>query len=279
MKIVHSRDALSSLVTEARQAGKIIGFVPTMGALHAGHISLVEKAAEMTNYVVVSIFVNPTQFNDPKDLQNYPRIPEKDISLLSAHKVDCVFMPDTAVVYPEPDTRVFQFEGLDETMEGKHRPGHFNGVAQVVSRLFELVRPDLAFFGEKDFQQLAIIRKMVGLLKLPVKIVPCPIIREENGLAMSSRNMLLSPEEREHASVISRTLRESKEMSGKMSIDDLKKWAIDKMQSDPLLQVEYFEIADASQLKPVLSWSEPTEKYAFTAVRIGKVRLIDNMKL
>lgn len=279
MKIVHSRDALSSLVTEVKQTGKTIGFVPTMGALHTGHISLVEKAAEMTNYVVVSIFVNPTQFNDPKDLENYPRIPEKDINLLSAHKVDCIFMPDTAVVYPEPDTRIFHFEGLEERMEGKHRPGHFNGVAQVVSRLFELVRPDLAFFGEKDFQQLAIIRKMVVSLKLPVKIISCPIVREENGLAMSSRNMLLSPEEREHASAIYRTLKETKEMSGKMSIEDLKKWAIDKMQSDPLLQVEYFEIADASQLKPVLSWSEPMEKYAFTAVRIGKVRLIDNMKL
>ena len=192
MEIITTSSSISSKVEELKTAGKTIGFVPTMGALHEGHLSLVRIASGHCDVVVVSVFVNPTQFNDPKDLERYPRDLQKDAKLLSETRCELIFAPTVQDIYPEPDTRVFDFGLIDKVMEGKYRPGHFNGVAQVVSRLFDIVKPHKAFFGEKDFQQLAVIREMVRQLKLEVEIVACPIVREADGLAMSSRNLLLN---------------------------------------------------------------------------------------
>lgn len=254
-----------------------IGFVPTMGALHKGHISLVEKAVKENDIVVVSIFVNPTQFNDKSDLERYPRNLDADIKLLEKTGCHIVFAPGVDEVYPEPDTRKFNFGSLETVMEGKHRPGHFNGVAQVVSKLFDMVRPSKAYFGLKDFQQLAVIKNMVRQLNLSVEIVPCPIIREKSGLAMSSRNELLTPEERQNAATISETLFQSKELTGKKSVHELKKWVIETINKNPFLTVEYFEIVDDMQLQPVNSWDEKNIKVGCVAVYCGKVRLIDNV--
>lgn len=254
-----------------------IGFVPTMGALHKGHISLVEKAVKENDIVVVSIFVNPTQFNDKSDLERYPRNLDADLKLLEKTGCHIVFAPGVDEVYPEPDTRKFNFGSLETVMEGKHRPGHFNGVAQVVSKLFDMVRPNKAYFGLKDFQQLAVIKSMVRQLNLSVEIVPCPIIREKSGLAMSSRNELLTPEERQNAATISETLFQSKELTGKKSVHELKKWVIETINKNPFLTVEYFEIVDDMQLQPVNSWDEKNIKVGCVAVYCGKVRLIDNV--
>lgn len=253
------------------------GFVPTMGALHAGHVSLVNKAVSETQVVVVSIFVNPTQFNDKNDLERYPRNLDADLKLLEKTGCQIVFAPKTEEIYPEPDKRKFYFGNLETVMEGKHRPGHFNGVAQVVNKLFEIVRPDKAFFGLKDFQQLAIIKNMVAQLKLPVEIIPCDIVREESGLAMSSRNELLSPEERKNAALISETLFKAKEQTKEKSVNELKNWITDTINKNRYLNVEYVEIVDDVQLQPVKSWSEKAVKVACVAVFCGKVRLIDNI--
>ncbi len=259
------------------KAGGTIGLVPTMGALHAGHIALVKRAATENNLVVVSIFVNPTQFNDPKDLERYPRTLESDLKLLEDTGCEVVFAPSVNEVYPEPDSRKFNFGRLETVMEGKHRPGHFNGVAQVVSRLFEMVKPDKAYFGLKDFQQLAIIKKLVEQLELPIEIVPCPIVREESGLAMSSRNELLSPEERKNAAVISETLFKAKELSGQKSVKELAGWIKGNINKNPFLTVEYVEIVDNEKLQPIKSRNEKNTKVACVAVYCGKVRLIDNI--
>jgi pantoate--beta-alanine ligase len=279
MEVVNYALPLREKVALQRSSGKKTGFVPTMGALHAGHLTLVEKACSMSDFVVVSIFVNPTQFNDPNDLRNYPRDFDRDLAMLSRTGAALIYAPPVEDIYPEPDTRIFSFGQLEQVMEGKHRPGHFNGVAQVVSRLFDIVRPDLAFFGEKDFQQLAIIRRMVEMLNLPVSIVPCPIIREPDGLAMSSRNQLLSPEERTHSALISKTLFEVKAMGNKMPVPALREWVVQKINADPFLTLEYFEIADTRTLQPVNSWDETCGKIACIAVKVGKVRLIDNIQL
>lgn len=260
--------------------GQVIGFVPTMGALHRGHLSLVDKADAESDLVFVSIFVNPNQFNDPEDLRNYPRIPEKDLELLAGQgKTTVVFMPDVKDIYPEPDTRTFDFGHLDKVMEGAHRPGHFNGVAQVVSRLFNIVNPHKAFFGEKDFQQLAVIRKMTLDLNFNIEIIPCPIIREPDGLAMSSRNTLLTAEERIHASKISEVLLKTAELSTIMDADELTSWALRELNSDKFIKTEYFQIVNSFTLLPVSSLHTPEEKHACTAVKIGKIRLIDNIKI
>uniref|UniRef100_UPI003217A5BE pantoate--beta-alanine ligase n=1 Tax=uncultured Draconibacterium sp. TaxID=1573823 RepID=UPI003217A5BE len=253
-----------------------VGFVPTMGALHKGHLSLVAKAVAENPHVVVSIFVNPTQFNDPKDLELYPRTLEKDLELLKPTGCSIVFAPNAKEVYPEPDLRKFNFGKLEEVMEGAHRPGHFNGVAQVVSRLFEMVEPNKAYFGLKDFQQLAIVKNMVKQLQLPVEIVPCAIIREDSGLAMSSRNELLTDEQRKNASVISGTLYKAKELMGQKSVEQLTKWVVEEINKNPFLDVEYFEIVDDMQLQPVKSWDEKCSKVGCVAVFCGKIRLIDN---
>lgn len=263
-----------SVLEDKRQT---IGFVPTMGALHEGHLSLITKAEESSDIIIVSIFVNPTQFNDPQDLKNYPRDIDHDLKLLSEKKVDAVFIPDIHDIYPHPDQRVFDFGGLDKVMEGKHRPGHFNGVAQVVSILFDIVRPHKAFFGQKDFQQLTIIRELTRMLGFNIDIVSCPIIRESNGLAMSSRNQLLTDQQKEEASYIYKTLLKVLDKKNEKSPTELTKWATDRINSNPYLDVEYFEIVNTQDLQPVKSWSDSAEQIACTAVKINNVRLIDNM--
>ncbi|MEW5845507.1 MAG: pantoate--beta-alanine ligase [Bacteroidota bacterium] len=268
---------LKKIIQNFKDEGKSIGFVPTMGALHKGHISLVERCVAENDITVVSIFVNPTQFNDKNDLKNYPRMPEKDIPMLEAAGVDIVFMPTEQEIYPEPDTRVFDFGMLDKVMEGKFRPGHFNGVAQVVSKLFDIVAPHRAYFGQKDYQQLAIIRAMVRLLGYGIEIIGCPIVREPDGLAMSSRNLLLTPEHRKSAPLIHKTLAEARNKTHELSVKEMIAWVVNQVNADPNLKVEYFELADADTLLPVESWDHPNGIIGCIAVWAGNIRLIDNM--
>jgi pantoate--beta-alanine ligase len=276
MFLIETIKELNNKLNELKEAGTT-GFVPTMGALHAGHISLVRQAVSENKTVVVSIFVNPTQFNDPKDLERYPRNLNADLKLLEKTGCQIVFAPTPAEIYPEPDTRRFDFGALETVMEGKHRPGHFNGVAQVVSNLFEIVRPDKAYFGLKDFQQLAIVKEMVAQLKLPVEIIPCPIVREESGLAMSSRNELLTAEERKNAAVIYRTLFEAKKLSEQKPVRELAEWISETINKNEYLTVEYVEIVESRQLQPVKNWNDKGEKVCCVAVFCGKIRLIDNV--
>ncbi|MBA4409432.1 MAG: pantoate--beta-alanine ligase [Bacteroidota bacterium] len=278
MQVVKHINDIRTILNDKRKEGLSIGFVPTMGALHNGHISLVELAGQQTGLVVVSIFVNPTQFNDKADLERYPRDLQKDVDLLTPTACQLVFAPEPDEIYPEPDTRQFNFGTLEQVMEGKFRPGHFNGVAQVVSSLFEIVQPDKAFFGQKDFQQLAIINEMVRKLNIPVEIISCPIIREADGLAMSSRNMLLSPVHRQNAVVISATLFEAINKTGGFTVQELCKWVITRINENEYLNTEYFEIVDSVTLQPVKSWDEPCSKVGCIAVHCGKIRLIDNME-
>jgi pantoate--beta-alanine ligase len=277
MKVAETVSQLREYIRLLKKPGFTSGFVPTMGALHAGHISLVNICRSQNDLTMVSIFVNPTQFNDKKDLENYPCMPEKDIAMLEKAGCDLVFLPAVKEVYPEPDQRVFDFGNLDKVMEGTHRPGHFNGVAQVVTRLFDMTQPDRAYFGLKDFQQLAIIKKVVHDYHIPVEIIACPIVRETDGLAMSSRNALLSQEERRKAVRISQTLFMAREMAGSDSPDTIRKFVADRINEDPALQTEYFEIVNDTTLQPVASWQEPGGKIGCVAVRVGKVRLIDNV--
>lgn len=256
-----------------------IGFVPTMGALHAGHRSLVERAHRECATVVVSVFVNPTQFNDKTDLKNYPRTPEADLRLLEEVGADYVFMPSVEEVYPEPDTRTFDFGMIDKVMEGATRPGHFNGVAQVVSRLFDLVKPAKAYFGEKDFQQIAVIREMVRQLRIPVEIIPCPIVRGEDGLALSSRNTLLDTDHRTAAPYIYKVLKAAVEKSHQTTPDQLAAWVTAQVESNPLLKVIYFQVVDAATMQQVRTWEESPAIQGCIAVQAGDIRLIDNIKL
>ncbi len=256
-----------------------IGFVPTMGALHAGHRSLVERARRECATVVVSVFVNPTQFNDKTDLKNYPRTPEADLRLLEEVGADYVFMPSVEEVYPEPDTRTFDFGMIDKVMEGATRPGHFNGVAQVVSRLFDLVKPAKAYFGEKDFQQIAVIREMVRQLRIPVEIIPCPIVRGEDGLALSSRNTLLDTDHRTAAPYIYKVLKAAAEKSHQTTPDQLAAWVTAQVESNPLLKVIYFQTVDAATMQQVRTWEESPAVQGCIAVQAGDIRLIDNIKL
>lgn len=256
-----------------------LGFVPTMGALHAGHRSLVERARRECGTVAVSVFVNPTQFNDPNDLCSYPRTPEADCALLAEAGADIVFMPTPEAIYPEPDTRQFDFGTVDKVMEGATRPGHFNGVAQVVSRLFELVRPGRAYFGEKDFQQIAVIRAMIGQLRLPVEIVECPIVRGADGLALSSRNALLDAAHRAAAPHIYASLQAAAARSRQMAPAELEAWTIREIERNPLLQVIYFQVVDARTMQRVATWEEAPRIQGCAAVQAGGVRLIDNIKL
>ena len=256
---------------------KNIGFVPTMGALHSGHISLVERCVKENDVCVVSVFVNPTQFNDKADLERYPRTEEADKKLLEAASCDIVFMPGVEEMYPEEDTRVFNFGSIETVMEGKYRPGHFNGVAQIVSKLFDAVEPTRSYFGEKDFQQVAIIRDMVRQLNLPVEIIACPIIREESGLARSSRNELLSADERKKAALISQVLSKSVNFAKEMSVDEVKNWVIDQFKTDEVFRMDYYDIVDGNSLQSISSWDESDYIVGCIAVYCGKIRLIDNI--
>jgi len=278
MQVIKYISDLQTILNIKRGEGLKIGFVPTMGALHEGHLSLVKLAGEQVGFVVVSIFVNPTQFNDKTDLDRYPRDLQKDVDLLTASACQLIFAPEPEEIYPEPDTRQFNFGQLELVMEGKFRPGHFNGVAQVVSRLFDIVQPDKAFFGQKDFQQLAIIKEMVRKLNLDVEIVPCPIIRETDGLAMSSRNMLLSPTQRKNAVHISATLFEATNKTSELSVEELCQWVIKCINENEFLNTEYFEIVNETTLMPVKNWNENCRKIGCIAVHCGKIRLIDNIE-
>ncbi len=278
MKLVKTREELITCRRALDGKKKSIGFVPTMGSLHLGHLSLVKEASQQTDSVFVSIFVNPAQFDDPSDLEKYPRNLKKDLELLSEYeKIDVVFAPEINEMYPEPDKRIFNFGYLENIMEGQKRPGHFNGVAQIVSKLFEMVQPHKAFFGQKDFQQLVIIKNLVRQLNMNIEIVSCPIIRESDGLAMSSRNQLLNPEERKHAVQISKVLAEASLKASEMNVDNLKEWITFTLNKDPLIRVEYFEIVDPLKLIPVRDIKQPGNKVGCIAVKIGKVRLIDNL--
>ena len=277
MKVFESVKELRAELDKAEQSG--IGFVPTMGALHAGHRSLVERARRENGTVVVSVFVNPTQFNDKNDLKHYPRTPEADARLLEEAGADFVLMPTVEEIYPQPDTRQFDFGLIDKVMEGATRPGHFNGVAQVVSRLFDIVRPARAYFGEKDFQQIAVIKSMVAQLALPIEIVECAIIRGEDGLALSSRNTLLDAAHRAAAPHIYATLRAAVTQSQGMAPARLKEWVTAEVERNPLLKVIYYQSVDARTMQEVAAWDDSPRIQGCIAVQAGDIRLIDNIRI
>lgn len=271
---------LQGYLSPLRSNSKIIGFVPTMGALHQGHISLIEASKKQCQVTVCSIFVNPTQFNDPKDLERYPRTPEKDISLLEAAGCDILFMPSVNEMYPnKPVSATFNFGQLDKVLEGVHRPGHFNGVAQVVKHFFEIVEPHKAFFGSKDYQQVMIVKALVKQLGLPITIVPCPILREADGLAMSSRNTLLNVQERRIASNIPRILMVAAELVSTDGIAAAKQFVLQELAELPDCRYDYFEVCDADTLVSVEQLEPNTSYVALIAVFVGKIRLIDNLTI
>ena len=277
MKVFESVKELRAELDKAEQSG--IGFVPTMGALHAGHRSLVERARRENGTVVVSVFVNPTQFNDKNDLKHYTRTPEADARLLEEAGADFVLMPTVEEIYPQPDTRQFDFGLIDKVMEGATRPGHFNGVAQVVSRLFDIVRPARAYFGEKDFQQIAVIKSMVAQLALPIEIVECAIVRGEDGLALSSRNTLLDAAHRAAAPHIYATLRAAVTQSQEMVPARLKEWVTAEVERNPLLKVIYYQSVDARTMQEVAAWDDSPRIQGCIAVQAGDIRLIDNIRI
>ncbi len=282
MRVISTVIELDNLIEETNLIP--LGFVPTMGALHEGHLALVNIAIKKCPLVVVSIFVNPTQFNDKNDLKNYPRTIDSDLALLGTvlRQTDIVFTPDEKEIYPQEDTRKFLFGNLDNVMEALHRPGHFNGVAQVVSRFFELVKPDIAVFGLKDFQQLTVIKNLVGQTNNKVKIIPCPIVREKDGLAMSSRNRLLDKEIRNHAPVIYKTLSAASVMAGKYDIPEIVSFVEKSINNIPGFSLEYFEVVDDSELIPVRKKEDikpDRQYYGCIAVKAGKIRLIDNINI
>ena len=278
MKLVHTINELRAELALQRQAGKKIGLVPTMGALHEGHASLVRRAVAENDVVVVSDFVNPTQFNDKNDLLKYPRTLDADCELLEMEGASFVFAPSVEEIYPEPDTRQFSYAPLDTVMEGKYRPGHFNGVCQIVSKLFMIVEPDKAYFGEKDFQQLAIIREMVKQMNFPLEIVGCPIVREADGLALSSRNARLSEEQRRQALGISQALFCSKEYAATHSVAETQEFVEKAIADADGLELEYFELVDGLTLQKIASWEDTDYAVGCITVFCGEVRLIDNIK-
>lgn len=279
MNIIHTVAELRTQVSCAKAAGKQVGLVPTMGALHEGHASLIRRSVEECGCTVVSVFVNPTQFNDPNDLKNYPRTLEADCALIEALGADIVFAPTAEEMYPEPDTRVFAYPPIDSVMEGARRPGHFNGVCQVVSKLFDMVQPDRAYFGEKDFQQIAVVRAMMKDLGYTFQLVPCPIVREESGLALSSRNALMSDEERMLATNIYRTLRESVDYAQSHTVAETQQFVVEQLNALEGLEVEYYEIVNGETLQPVTSWEDAPHIQGCITVFCGArpVRLIDNI--
>jgi len=259
--------------------GATIGFVPTMGALHEGHLSLVREAKNDNDFVVSSIFVNPRQFNDLNDLINYPRDIKKDTEMLQSAECDLLFHPSEEEIYPQPATELFNFNGLDDVLEGKFRPGHFNGVAIVVKRLFEIIKPDKAYFGLKDYQQLLIIHKITKDHNLPVDIIPCPTQREEDGLAMSSRNQRLSKQERKQATLLYEVLKMVKIQSGFSTISEIKEHVERIFNKTKEVRLEYFEIVDMYSLEPIKAWAQSKNVIACIAAWVGNVRLIDNIIL
>lgn len=279
MEIIRTVAQLRKAVETAKLNQKKIGLVPTMGALHEGHMSLVQSACADNDVVIVSVFVNPTQFNNANDLQTYPRTEEADCEKLRQAGVHIAFVPSVEEVYPEPNTRIFNLGPVAEVMEGAMRPGHFNGVAQVVSRLFEMVRPDRAYFGEKDFQQIAVIRRMVELEGFNLEIVPCPIVRADDGLALSSRNVRLSEHQRDVAPNIHRILKESLKWAETLGVEETATRVADAINQFPEMEVEYYKIVDQKTMQPVTDWyADGHGAVGCITVYLGDVRLIDNIK-
>ena len=278
MQTIHSIKELQACLSEAKNAGKSVGLVPTMGALHEGHASLVRRSVKENDVTVVSIFLNPTQFNDPKDLERYPRTLESDCKLLEQCGAQIAFAPSVNEMYPEPDTRSFSYPPTDSVMEGARRPGHFNGVCQIVSKLFMITEPDRAYFGEKDFQQICVIRRMVADLGFKMDIVHCPVIREASGLAMSSRNSLLTPDEKVLAANIYRVMKES--LSRGLSVRDTEAWVTDTLNAIEGLEVEYYSIVNGETLAEVNSWDDAPHIVGCITVYCGHtpIRLIDHIR-
>lgn len=278
MRVINTIQDLKSCLSEARKAGKTIGLVPTMGALHEGHASLVRRSVKENDITVVSIFLNPTQFNDPKDLERYPRTLEEDSRLLEECGAQVAFAPSVKEIYPEPDTRHFSYPPTDSVMEGERRPGHFNGVCQIVSKLFMMVEPTRAYFGEKDFQQICVIRRMVDDLGFQLEIVPCPVVREASGLAMSSRNTLLTAEEKVLAANIYRVMKES--LTKGLSVRETEAWVVNELNSIDGLEVEYYSIVDGDTLAAVDNWSDAPHIVGCITVYCGgtPIRLIDHIR-
>lgn len=278
MIVYRNKADLGIHLEKHREQGNCIGLVPTMGALHPGHASLVEKAVEECDLVVVTIFVNPTQFNDPSDLEHYPRTLDQDLDLLSKLNTDVVFVPAVEEMYPQGEKeRSFDLSPLDSVMEGASRPGHFKGVAQIVTKLFELTAPRRAYFGQKDFQQLAIIRRLTELMQLPLQVIACPIVREKDGLAMSSRNKRLSKEERKLAPYIYEVLQEAREMRHALDPGEIRDLVEQRFDEKEAFELDYFELVDARGLMPVEQWDASVETVGCIAVQLGGVRLIDNL--
>ncbi len=278
MKVLRTVGELRQAMESHRNAGQTIGLVPTMGALHAGHLSLMERSCRDNDITVASIFVNPTQFNNATDLKTYPRTEENDCALLEKAGVDYAFVPSVEEIYPEPDTRVFDLGEVAEVMEGAMRPGHFNGVAQIVSRLFSYVNPTRAYFGEKDFQQIAVIRRMAQLEGFDFEIIACPIVREADGLALSSRNVRLTPEQRQIAPAIHRTLARSLDLARDKSVGEVKQWVKEEIDRQPFMTTEYYEIVNPLTMQPTDSWMTPDgPAVGCVTVYCGDVRLIDNI--
>ena len=278
MQTIHSIKELQACLSEAKNAGKSVGLVPTMGALHEGHASLVRRSVKENDVTVVSIFLNPTQFNDPMDLERYPRTLESDCKLLEQCGAQIAFAPSVSEMYPEPDTRSFSYPPTDSVMEGARRPGHFNGVCQIVSKLFMITEPDRAYFGEKDFQQICVIRRMVADLGFKMDIVPCPVIREASGLAMSSRNSLLTPDEKVLAANIYRVMKES--LSQGLSVRETEAWVTDTLNAIEGLEVEYYSIVNGETLAEVNSWDDAPHIVGCITVYCGHtpIRLIDHIR-
>lgn len=279
MKTFSTVKDIRTFLDKQKSLGKSIGFVPTMGALHEGHLSLMRRAKTENDLLVVSIFVNPIQFNNKNDLQKYPRTLETDSRMLKEVDCDILFTPDEKEMYPEPIEKTYDFGPLADVMEGKFRPGHFNGVAIVVKRLFDIIGPARAYFGEKDFQQLAIIKKLVEIEKLDVEIVPCPIVREEDGLAMSSRNRLLTPEQRKEASFIYKTLQEAKLRRQHICANPLRQMIINLFEGNEHFKLEYFDIVDDKNLQSINGWNNKVGTIACVAAWLGDIRLIDNIRI
>ncbi|MBN2638325.1 MAG: pantoate--beta-alanine ligase [Bacteroidales bacterium] len=279
MKVFNTISDTKQFLSEEKLKGKKVGFVPTMGALHKGHLELMRQAKEENDLLVVSIFVNPIQFNNQEDLKKYPRDLEKDKSLLETIACDILFAPAVEEMYPEPVNKKYGFGPLEEVMEGAFRPGHFNGVAVVVHKLFNIVEPDKAYFGEKDFQQLAIIKKLVEMENLPVEVVGCPIVRESDGLAMSSRNVRLNTEARKEAPFIYKTLQEAKRRRDHLCAGPLRQMIINLFEANEQFKLEYFDIVDDKELQPIQHWNNNKGTVACVAGWLGGVRLIDNIRI
>lgn len=276
MLILYKITDVKRHIAEFKQKGKTIGFVPTMGALHQGHISLVEISKKQTDITVCSIFVNPTQFNNQADLKHYPRTPEADIKLLEAAGCDVLYMPEVKDIYPENDIRKFDFGYLDTILEGALRPGHFNGVGQVVSILLEGVQPHKAFFGSKDYQQVMVVKDLVKQLKLPVEIIPCPILREQDGLAMSSRNTRLSVEERKIAALIPQIMQQGNQLIKEKGIIAAKQFINQQVSQVKEMKLDYYEVCNADTLEPIAEFNAKQQSVSLIAVFVGNIRLIDN---